>query len=246
MDDQFNRDSLSDPPAGALTSMVLAACAGGMAWGIRGQYGHETGAMIAGVLVGFVLVLLHGRHLTALQNARAVALFALGISIGGCMTYGQTVGLTHDGPLVGNVEAYRWGMLGLGIKGSVWIGFGAALFGTALSGRRYGVAEICWLTVFLMAALFFGVYALNEPYEPAKRLLPKIYFSDHWYWEPDVTKPRRERWGGLWCALGVLLVYLAIVKRDVLACSLGLWGCIAGGIGFPAGQAVQVLPCLAR
>jgi hypothetical protein len=28
--------------------MLLAAMAGGLAWGIRGQYGHETGAMMAG------------------------------------------------------------------------------------------------------------------------------------------------------------------------------------------------------
>ena len=35
--------------------MLATAMAGGMGWGIRGQYGHETGAMIAGVLVSLVL-----------------------------------------------------------------------------------------------------------------------------------------------------------------------------------------------
>ncbi len=30
-------------------AVLYAALAGGMAWGIRGQYGHETGAMIAGL-----------------------------------------------------------------------------------------------------------------------------------------------------------------------------------------------------
>ena len=38
--------------------MMTAAMAGGMGWGIRGQYGHETGAMIDGVLVSLVLVFL--------------------------------------------------------------------------------------------------------------------------------------------------------------------------------------------
>ncbi|GIT38710.1 MAG: hypothetical protein Ct9H300mP7_6310 [Verrucomicrobiota bacterium] len=37
---------------------MTAAMAGGMGWGIRGQYGHETGAMIAGVLGSLVLVFL--------------------------------------------------------------------------------------------------------------------------------------------------------------------------------------------
>jgi hypothetical protein len=36
--------------------VLFGALAGGMGWGIRGQYGHETGAMIAGLLVSLVLV----------------------------------------------------------------------------------------------------------------------------------------------------------------------------------------------
>ena len=32
-------------------AMLATSMAGGMGWGIRGQYGHETGAMIAGALV---------------------------------------------------------------------------------------------------------------------------------------------------------------------------------------------------
>ena len=39
------------------------------------------------------------------------------------MTYGQTIGLTQDEALIGNWAALRWGLLGLFIKGAVWIGF---------------------------------------------------------------------------------------------------------------------------
>ena len=42
--------------------MLFTALAGGMGWGIRGQYGHETGAMLAGLLVALVLVYLFGYH----------------------------------------------------------------------------------------------------------------------------------------------------------------------------------------
>ena len=45
-----------------LPSMLFTAMAGGMGWGIRGQYGHGTGAMIAGVLVGLMLVLIFARQ----------------------------------------------------------------------------------------------------------------------------------------------------------------------------------------
>ena len=48
------------------------------------------------------------------------------------MTYGQTVGLTHDTALIGNWAALRWGMLGLAIKGSVWIGFAGFFLGLGL------------------------------------------------------------------------------------------------------------------
>ena len=44
----------SSPPL--WQAILLTAMAGGMGWGIRGQYGHETGAMIAGALISLVLV----------------------------------------------------------------------------------------------------------------------------------------------------------------------------------------------
>ncbi len=50
--DEVNRDGESVP---LWKPLVFAAMAGGMGWGIRGQYGHETGAMIAGLLVALVL-----------------------------------------------------------------------------------------------------------------------------------------------------------------------------------------------
>ena len=50
------------------------------------------------------------------------------------MTYGQTVGLTHDGALTGNWEALRWGLVGLAVKGGVWIGFGGVFLGMGLGG----------------------------------------------------------------------------------------------------------------
>ena len=88
--------------------MLFTALAGGMGWGIRGQYGHETGAMLAGLLVALVLIYLFGYHLSSLSAARVVALATVAIGFGGSMTYGQTLGLTQDAPLIGNMAALRW------------------------------------------------------------------------------------------------------------------------------------------
>jgi hypothetical protein len=57
--------------------------AGAMGWGIRGQYGHETGAMIAGALVSLVLVFLHCPHAAIVPAARAVAFGTIAMGIGG-------------------------------------------------------------------------------------------------------------------------------------------------------------------
>ena len=116
--------SSSERPLSLLVAAVLlTALAGGMAWGIRGQYGHELGAMMFGILAGFTLVLLFMPQASALKAARAVALFTVAIGIGGSMSYGQTVGLTHDrevhtrdGERHWNADAYSWGMLGLAVK----------------------------------------------------------------------------------------------------------------------------------
>ena len=214
----------------------LTAMAGGMGWGIRGQYGHQTGAMIAGVLVGSVIAFLMLPRATSLSAARVIAFFTLGVSVGGSMTYGQTVGLTHDAALIGNWEALRWGMLGLFLKGGIWIGFGSVLLGMALSGIRYRPAELALLLLGVLFLSCFGMQLLNEPFDPQQRLLPGVYFSDDWYFEPDGDlTPRREKWGGLLFALAGMAFYARCVRGDRLAFRMAGWGFIAGGIGFAGG-----------
>lgn len=227
-------------------SLLLAALAGGMAWGIRGQYGHETGAMIFGVLVGLVIVLRYLPQASPLQAARAIGLFTLAIGFGGSMTYGQTIGLTMDQGVHGNVAnphwnaaAYGWGMLGLAIKGGLWIGFGGLFLGIGLSGKRYHPREMLGLGVTLLALFFLGRWLLNTPFDPENKQLPLLYFSDHWRWEAaENVKPRPEVWGGMLFAFAGLLGYVAALKRDRLAVHLALWG-IVGGLGFPIGQWFQ-------
>ena len=220
--------------------MLFTALAGGMGWGIRGQYGHETGAMLAGLLVALVLVYLFGYHLSSLSAARVVALATVAIGFGGSMTYGQTLGLTQDAPLIGNMAALRWGLLGAFIKGSIWIGYFGLFLGLGLGGKKYTMVEMALALFVAIFLLYLGIYVLNEPFDPANKKLPSIYFSDHWHWEPGETlKPRREQWGGLLFALGWLIAYTGFIKKDLLARNMVLWGMLAGGLGFSIGQSVQ-------
>ena len=221
-------------------AMLFASLAGGLGWGIRGQYGHETGAMIAGLLVSLVLARLFCPHAEAAAVARAVAWGTIAIGFGGSMTYAQTIGLSHDQPLVGNWAALRWGMLGLAIKGGIWIGYAGAFLGMGLGGKSYSARGmvLAWLGILGLVAL--GIWLINEPFDPAHHVLPRIYFSDDWHWEPGATlKPRREVWGGMLFGLIGLLAFVRLKARDALAFRLGLWAFAGGAVGFPLGQCLQ-------
>jgi len=219
---------------------LFAALAGAMGWGIRGQYGHETGAMIAGVLVSLTLVFLLCPNWRSLPAARAVAWGTVAMGIGGTMTYGQTIGLTQNPDMIGNWAALRWGMLGLAIKGGVWIGFAGFFLGMGLGGIRYRPIELLLLMTGLVGVYFLGMALLNAPFDPANKLLPSVYFSESWHWKPDaVLKPRREYWGGNLLALAAACAYAGWWRKDRLASRLALWGVLGGALGFPGGQCLQ-------
>ena len=168
MSDSLGHDGRS--AVGWFAPAVFGAMAGGMAWGIRGQYGHETGAMLAGLLVSLTLVTLLCPRASLLGAARAVALGTVAIGFGGSMTYGQTVGLTHDPELVGNWAALGWGMLGLVAANSLQL-TAHALITLWLIRRRVGQWERMGLLAALrkvlaasltMGAATFGVYRLLD------------------------------------------------------------------------------------
>ena len=214
-------------------AMALCAMAGGMGWGIRGQYGHESGAMIAGLLVSSVVALLFCRESGGLATARAMAFCTIGIGIGGSMTYGQIVGQTQNLPMVGDWAHWRLGMLGLALTGGIWIGFGGVFLGMGLSGVRYSPWEILLVMLGLPFLYFVGVWVFNSPFDPKNGQLPWIYFSN------AVDKPRFECWGGLLFALIGLIIYVGRVRKDTLAWRLALFGVVGGVLGFPGGQCWQ-------
>jgi hypothetical protein len=182
-----------------LVPMLFGALAGGMGWGIRGQYGHETGAMIAGLLVSSVGAVLFCGQASGLGTLRAIGWGTLGIGIGGSMTYGQIIGWTQNPANLGDWSAWFWGMVGLAVTGSIWIGFGGAFLGMGLGGRRYSAPEMLLLMGSLLGLYHVGVLVLNQPFDPKNHQLPWLYFSNR------LEKPRFECWGGLGLALAGLL-----------------------------------------
>ena len=111
----------------------------------------------------------------------------------------------------------------------------------ALGGRRYGWRDIFVLMIGMFAFYGAGWWALNQPFDPASRILPTVYFSASWHWQPgagEELQPRPEVWGGLLVALLGAWVWAGWARGDRLARHLMLWGML-GGLGFPLGQCLQ-------
>jgi len=107
-------------------------------------------AMSAGVLVSLTRVFLLCPNWRSLPAARTMTWGTVAMGIGGTMTYGQTIGLTQNPDMIGNWAALRWGMLGLAIKGRVWIGFAGFFLGMGLGGIRYRPIKLLLLMTGLV------------------------------------------------------------------------------------------------
>jgi len=219
------------------SSVAIPALAGWLGWGIRGQMGHETGAMVPGGMIGLSLALTADDPEMWRRSGLLGAAGAMGVSFGGTETMGQTVGLTMYEDT--RDRTYWWGMLGLAIKGATWFGFCGAYLGMAASDQDYSPVEMLALTAASTGLWHLGVEVFNKPFDPPE-VLPAIYFSDKYHMTSDnhLRRPRPEIWGGHVLALLGLMAYLA-ARRDRTALIMGTTGILAGALGWTGAQAVQ-------
>jgi hypothetical protein len=134
--------------------IFAVAVALSIGWGIRGNFGHEYGAMIPGALAAITACLLSGRA----DWWRRVPFFgmfgALGWGFGGTISYMQVIAYTHSGHLPSQV----YGFAGLWFIGFLWGALGGA--GTALPAvfhrpRLTGLLQpLGWIFAF------WGIYTL--------------------------------------------------------------------------------------
>jgi len=108
-------------PAIWLTALSLS-----IGWGIRGNFGHEFGAMIPGALAAMGVVLLSGREDWRRRIAYFAMFGALGWSFGGSISYMQVIAYTHSGHSL----SVLYGFASLFVIGFLWAAMGGA--GTAL------------------------------------------------------------------------------------------------------------------
>ncbi|MBN1343116.1 MAG: hypothetical protein JXQ73_10575 [Phycisphaerae bacterium] len=206
------------PPAKLTWRMVLL---GGLSlsigWGIRGNFGHEYGAMIAGALAALAVVLVAGRE-DWWRRAAFFAFFgALGWSFGGTMSYMQVVAYTHSGHL----QSQAYGFACLFVIGFLWAAMGGV--GTAapacLSRERLTELIPPIIAVFIAWAFQDVVTWWMQTDKGDFR------HEDFLYW-------RDTDWVAALLAVEAALIYAAARGRFCLGTSLVLHCGIGWWVGF--------------
>ncbi|MCC6488871.1 MAG: hypothetical protein IT364_15335 [Candidatus Hydrogenedentes bacterium] len=116
---------VSKAPGLRLPAVLLAALSLSIGWGIRGNFGHEYGAMIPGALTAIAVCLVSGREDWRGRVPYFGMFGALGWGFGGSISYMQVIAYTHSG----HEASQLYGFFGLFWIGFLWAGMGGA--GTA-------------------------------------------------------------------------------------------------------------------
>ncbi len=145
--------------------ILFVALAMSLGWGIRGNFGHETGAMIPGVLGAMASVLIAGRK-DWLERITFVSLFgAIGWAFGGQSSYGMVLGYTLDNTYINA----SYGFASTFALGMLWgiVGGGIMSLALVLSKEKLEALFIPFIVVFAFwllsdAALIIG-FGDTEP-----------------------------------------------------------------------------------
>ena len=128
---------------------LFVALAVGLAWGIRGDFGHLVGAMYPGAVLALALAYVSGQRSLFLWMPVLAGVSALAIGSGGTMSYGILHGYAQSDTFVN----YGYGFLTLFLQGSAWGTFGGGLIGLLLERKPMRTGE--WLGL-IGSVLFAG------------------------------------------------------------------------------------------
>ena len=190
-----------------LVTVVLAVA---LAWGLRGQHGHEKGAAVAGAMIGLSLA-------AVTEGAAwigAAVIGSLAFAIGGALSYGRFVEPAYRG---------SWEAIGsLALIGFSWGGLGALGLGLGLALPRYrlweriAIAGGLFLVWFLVDRLMWG--RLSGPEDLRTREMMAVILL------------------GVWALLSA---YVGVWRRDATSLKLAVAGAVGFGLGFPLAAWIQ-------
>lgn len=134
---------------------LFVACAVGLAWGIRGSFGHVVGAMYPGAVLAMGFCFVSGQKSMFRWMPILAGLTAILIGQGGRMSYGILHGYAKSDTLVN----YSYGFLTLLLQGGCWGVFAGAVFGLVLERVRMTMEE--WIRLIIsVLAIGWVTYAI--------------------------------------------------------------------------------------
>lgn len=208
--------------------LLFASLGTSYTWGMRGTIlGGEKGAMLPGAFLGFTLAYFSQSEFLASNAWMLAGVGAAAMSLGGNMTYGETLHLSMATP----PPNVRKGLTGVFIKGIIWFGIfgGFVSFFISVTSGFYSMAETVRFFILLPFSAICFFFILNKPYNKEKGIFPRVYFSI----------ARRETWGGL---LGILIhiIVFSAVHKDSSTIVMTLGSALSGGVGWVIGQMLQM------
>lgn len=213
-----------DLPGLRPASVFLVALSLSIGWGIRGNFGHESGAMIAGVLASIAACLLSGRE----DWRRRVAFFAffggLGWGFGGSISYMYPISF-------GGSEQWQsciYGYYTTFLIGMLWAGLGG--MGAALPAvmERKRLNDFMVPVLFVLSAMIVSNLFI-QPWLESVIVVPETVYLGGSFFVPSMGGLRDICWWpGVVAALAV--------------CGLLWWHTETGGWRWLAGLAI--IACL--
>ncbi len=210
----------SDQPDNRRGFFLAAAFSLWIGWGIRGNFGHEYGAMIPGALAAMAIGLMSGRSDWHARLSEMALLGALGWSFGGSMSYMQVVAYTHSGDSL----SVLYGFACLFVIGFLWAAPGGAGTAIAVTAPRRFLADL-----ILPVSIVFGLWWLQGAWLTPQLESRGVHLN--WY-DTDWLAATLAIFGG---------VLAAGIRRRVdpstglvLAMSIGWWagfGILVLGLG---------------
>src|ERR1700722_1331273 len=98
--------SWSADPLSSFRMLILTAWSLSIGWGVRGNFGHEYGAMIPGALTAIAVVTMSGREDWSRRVGYFAMFGALGWSFGATISYMHVIGYTHSGHLPSQIYGF--------------------------------------------------------------------------------------------------------------------------------------------
>ncbi len=166
------------------STILICALSLSIGWGIRGNFGHEYGAMIPGCLTAIAVCLCSGREDWRARLPYFALFGTMGWGFGGSISYMQVIAYTHSGHL----PSQAYGFFCLFVIGFLWAAMGG--FGTSLAAvmNRKQLTDLFrpLLWILVVWALFTLAMARLQEWESqyaqtwSRHESPLYWFDSDW------------------------------------------------------------------